>query len=87
MAGGGVASSCDHIDVMQYTEAERRAAVEAVANWGTYVMAQCQHTSDHRSGRPGRGCAAVPAGRLEPQPGGHHEGRRDSKNGLTGERG
>ncbi|WP_116952544.1 metal-dependent hydrolase family protein [Jiangella endophytica] len=37
MAGGGVASSYDPIDVSQYTEAEFRAAVEAAENWGTYV--------------------------------------------------
>lgn len=38
MAGGGVASSFDPLDVTQYTEEELRAAVEAAANWGTYVM-------------------------------------------------
>lgn len=38
MAGGGVASSFDPLDVTQYTEDELRAAVEAAANWGTYVM-------------------------------------------------
>jgi imidazolonepropionase-like amidohydrolase len=38
MAGGGVASPYDPIDVTQYTEAEMRAAVEAAENWGTYVM-------------------------------------------------
>ncbi|MFI5694223.1 amidohydrolase family protein [Kribbella sp. NPDC051586] len=38
MAGGGVASSYDPLDVTQYTEAELRAAVEAAENWGTYVM-------------------------------------------------
>ncbi len=37
MAGGGVASSYDPIDVSQYTEPEFRAAVEAAENWGTYV--------------------------------------------------
>ena len=37
MAGGGVASSYDPLDVSQYTEAEFRAAVEAAENWGTYV--------------------------------------------------
>ncbi|HYO43291.1 MAG TPA: amidohydrolase family protein [Candidatus Limnocylindrales bacterium] len=37
MAGGGVASSYDPLDVAQYTEAEIRAAVEAAENWGTYV--------------------------------------------------
>lgn len=37
MAGGGVASSYDPIDVTQYTVPEIRAAVEAADNWGTYV--------------------------------------------------
>ena len=38
MAGGGVASSYDPLDVTQYTEAELRAGVEAAENWDTYVM-------------------------------------------------
>lgn len=38
MAGGGAASIYDPLDVTQYTEAELGAAVEAAANWGTYVM-------------------------------------------------
>jgi len=38
MAGGGVSSSYDPLDVTQYTEAELRAGVEAAENWGTYVM-------------------------------------------------
>ncbi len=37
MAGGGVASSYDPLDVSQYTVPELRAAVEAAENWGTYV--------------------------------------------------
>lgn len=37
MAGGGVASSMDPLDVTQYTVEELRAAVEAAENWGTYV--------------------------------------------------
>jgi imidazolonepropionase-like amidohydrolase len=37
MAGGGVASSYDPLDVTQYSVAELRAAVEAAENWGTYV--------------------------------------------------
>lgn len=37
MAGGGVASSFDPIDVTQYTVPELHAAVEAAENWGTYV--------------------------------------------------
>lgn len=38
MAGGGVASPFDPIDVTQFTEAELHAGVEAAENWGTYVM-------------------------------------------------
>jgi imidazolonepropionase-like amidohydrolase len=37
MAGGGVASNYDPLDVTQYTEAEFKAAVVAAENWGTYV--------------------------------------------------
>ncbi|MEG0926252.1 metal-dependent hydrolase family protein [Chryseobacterium sp.] len=37
MAGGGVASSYDPLDVAQYTEDEFKAAVSAAENWGTYV--------------------------------------------------
>jgi len=37
MAGGGVTSSYDPLDVTQYTVPELRAAVEAAENWGTYV--------------------------------------------------
>ena len=37
MAGGGVASHYDPLDVSQYTVPEMRAAVSAAENWGTYV--------------------------------------------------
>ncbi|MFL1406755.1 amidohydrolase family protein [Marinobacter sp. M1N3S26] len=37
MAGGGVSSMYDPIDVSQYTPDELRAAVMAAENWGTYV--------------------------------------------------
>lgn len=37
MAGGGVASDYDPLDVSQYTEAELQVAVEAAEDWGTYV--------------------------------------------------
>jgi imidazolonepropionase-like amidohydrolase len=37
MAGGGVTSAYDPLDVAQFTEREIRAAVEAAENWGTYV--------------------------------------------------
>ena len=39
MAGGGVSSLYDPLDTMQYLEEEMRAAVEAAADWGTYVCA------------------------------------------------
>ncbi len=37
MAGGGVNSPHNPIELTQYTEAEIHAAVEAAENWGTYV--------------------------------------------------
>ncbi|TAH05095.1 MAG: amidohydrolase family protein [Sphingobacteriales bacterium] len=37
MAGGGVASNYDPLDVAQYTEDEIAAAVKAAAAWNTYV--------------------------------------------------
>jgi imidazolonepropionase-like amidohydrolase len=37
MAGGGVSSPHNPIESVQFTEAELRAAVEAAADWGTYV--------------------------------------------------
>ncbi len=37
MAGGGVASNYDPLDVSQFTADELRAAVEAAEDWGTYV--------------------------------------------------
>jgi len=37
MAGGGISSVYDPIDVAQYTVEEFRAAVSAAENWGTYV--------------------------------------------------
>ncbi|KPF68935.1 hydrolase [beta proteobacterium AAP99] len=37
MAGGGISSNYDPLDVTQYSVAELRAAVEAAENWGTYV--------------------------------------------------
>ena len=37
MAGGGVSSDFDPLDSTQYSEEELHAAVEAAADWGTYV--------------------------------------------------
>lgn len=37
MAGGGISSDYDPIDTVQFSPAEMRAAVEAAADWNTYV--------------------------------------------------
>lgn len=37
-AGGGISSLYDPIDSVQFFDAELRAAVQAAADWGTYVM-------------------------------------------------
>jgi len=39
MAGGGVSSLYDPLDTIQFTPEEMRAAVQAAADWGTYVCA------------------------------------------------
>ncbi len=39
MAGGGVMSLSDPIDTIQFTEEEMKAAVDAAADYGTYVLA------------------------------------------------
>ncbi len=39
LAGGGVASAHDPIDVTQFLPEEIEAAVHAAADWGTYVAA------------------------------------------------
>lgn len=39
LAGGGVASLYDPLDSTQFSERELRAAVDAAADWNTYVMA------------------------------------------------
>jgi len=38
LAGGGVASPSDPLDVAQYTQEELKAAVEVADTWNTYVM-------------------------------------------------
>jgi imidazolonepropionase-like amidohydrolase len=44
MAGGGTSSDYDPLDVIQYnTPDEMRAAVEAAADWGTYVTVHAYH--------------------------------------------
>ncbi|GET43409.1 metal-dependent hydrolase family protein [Microseira wollei] len=37
MAGGGVSSNYDPLDVVEYTADELKAAVDAASDWGTYV--------------------------------------------------
>lgn len=44
MAGGGVASTYDPLDSVQYFEQELRQAVQAAEDWGTYVMVHVYHT-------------------------------------------
>src|SRR5215469_12468084 len=44
-AGGGVASPFSPLEVTTFTEAELRAAVEAAADWGTYVAAHAYTSS------------------------------------------
>jgi imidazolonepropionase-like amidohydrolase len=48
MAGGGAASAYDPLDVAQYTLDELKAAVEAAADWNTYV---CVHAYTVRAVR------------------------------------
>ena len=43
MAGGGVSSEWDPISVTQYSFDEMKAAVEAAADWGTYVTVHAYH--------------------------------------------
>ncbi|HEX5667416.1 MAG TPA: amidohydrolase family protein [Chitinophagaceae bacterium] len=45
MAGGGVSSSYDPLDVAQYTEEEINAAVRAAAGWNTYVTVHAYTSS------------------------------------------
>jgi imidazolonepropionase-like amidohydrolase len=46
--GGGVSSYADPLDVTQYTDDEIRAAVEAAADWGTYVSAHVYNSAGIR---------------------------------------
>ncbi len=39
MAGGGMSSTCDPVETLQFSEEELRAAVNAAADYGTYVLA------------------------------------------------
>ena len=46
--GGGTGSYADPLDVTQYTDDEILAAVEAAADWGTYVMAHAYNSKGIR---------------------------------------
>lgn len=46
--GGGTGSYADPLDVVEYTPDEIRAAVEAAADWGTYVMAHVYNSAGIR---------------------------------------
>jgi len=48
MAGGGVSSLYDPLEVPQYFERELRAAVDAAADWGTYVCVHVYSTEGTR---------------------------------------
>jgi imidazolonepropionase-like amidohydrolase len=43
MAGGGVSSQFDPLNVTQFTVPEIRAAVEAAEDWGTYILVHAYH--------------------------------------------
>lgn len=63
MAGGGVASSYDPLDVTQYTPAEFSAAVSAAENWGTYVTVHA-YTPQAISSAVGAGVKCLEHGQL-----------------------
>jgi len=46
--GGGTGSEADPLDVVQYTKKEIKAAVDAAADWGTYVTAHVYNTEGVR---------------------------------------
>lgn len=48
MAGGGVSSAYDPLEAPQYFERELRVAVEAAADWGTYVCVHVYSTDGVR---------------------------------------
>jgi imidazolonepropionase-like amidohydrolase len=57
MAGGGVVSEFDPLDVSQYLEDELKVAVDAAADWGTYVTVHAYNpTSIARAVKAGVKC-------------------------------
>ena len=78
MGGGGGSSPYDPIDTTQYSVAEWKAAVEAAADWGTYVTS---HIFTDRARRcPGR----RPRGGRQPA-GGHLRRSAGTTNGSYAE--
>jgi imidazolonepropionase-like amidohydrolase len=67
MAGGGVSSPHDPIDVTQYTFDEMRAAVDAAENWGTYVLVHA-YTPRAIQQAVGAGVRCVDHGQLADEP-------------------
>jgi len=46
--GGGTGSYADPLDVVEFTDEEIRAAVQAAADWGTYVLAHVYNSNGIR---------------------------------------
>jgi imidazolonepropionase-like amidohydrolase len=63
MGGGGVSSSFDPIDSLQYTQAEMKAAVSAASDWGTYVCIHA-YTSEAVSRALACGVKSIEHGQL-----------------------
>lgn len=66
-AGGGVASPHSPLDVSTFTEEELRAAVQAAANWGTYVAAHA-YTPQAIQGAIAAGVKVIEHGHLMDEP-------------------
>ena len=76
MAGGGVASPYDPLDVTQYTEAEMRAGGRGGRELGHLRHGACLHAARDPAGHPGRG--ALHRARPPPRRG---DGRADRRAG------
>jgi imidazolonepropionase-like amidohydrolase len=67
MAGGGVSSSFDPLDVTQYTVEELRAGVEAAENWNTYATVHAYTPKAVRQAIEA-GCLCIEHGQLLDEP-------------------
>jgi imidazolonepropionase-like amidohydrolase len=67
MAGGGVSSNYDPLDVTQYTVEEFRAAAQAAKNWGTYVTVHAYTPDAVRTAIEG-GVTCIDHGQLLDEP-------------------